>query len=648
MFRKMTAVTTALAISIMMTACGGEEGPTGAEPPGARAAPAQTGAETNAQTRGQAGVPAPTRPQRLEFRPTEEPSGTPETGRTAETGRTPETGRADVPGGTPQTGRATVPGGTPETGGRQRVIRKEVSGTATPEPPGPPEPARPSSRAPKTLSGDMSPEDLIPEDPETNEQVLLQDIYALMDLNQFALDPNGPIPLPNKSGMEDWSGSFTTRERGEHPPTLFDYEETRDHPYLHLFPGLKGYVEVFQKWEEEGRPLIKREFRYHPNRNSGTASFSSNSYDPGEAFLPMDPITHFIYHPWFEPVEYIHLEQDITRFGATRSGGGARLDRYQIIGEGKSRRFAAMPHWFGANSTRGVIADAVARALEQARRPGVEEHPLPAINIKHIYARVQKADYGGSRDLAAYLRTPISIIDRDDRHNLPSQAYTLPFVQWEFLHPRLPIIKVTSFVGTKLPLANPGEDQRTTRFAVSFVISFQNRWASFDDPNRWLTRFEHKLDTKRNSDGTGSLGGINKKLHERRFPWYWHTTDYMQHRLIGPVIVQVYKDKPQPPATTRYKPKPRGPQVLEPGVYAVYPKVSHWEAPGPILKDEHIVVEPLLEGSKSTKGFQTVRPAPQGSYPNPGWPLPGHVMTNPATGPGTKIWKDADLDWHDW
>ena len=99
---------------------------------------------------------------------------------------------------------------------------------------------------------------------------------------------------------------------------------------------------------------------------------------------------------------------------------------------------------------------------------------------------------------------------------------------------------------------------------------------------------------------------------------------------------------------SEYKPKPQGPQVLEPGVYAVQPKVSHWEAPGPILKDEQIVVEPLLEGSKHTKGFQTVRPAPQGSYPNPGWPLPGHVMTNPATGPGTKIWKDAGLDWHDW
>ena len=510
MFRKITAVTTALALSIMLTACGGEEGPTGAEPPGARAAPAQAGAETNAQTRGQAGVPAPTRPQRLEFRPTEEPAETPETGMTAEASGTPETGRAAVPGGTP--------------GGKQRVIRKEVPGTATPEPPGPPEPARPKRGAPKTLSGDMSPEDLIPEDPETNDEVLLQDIYALMDLDQFALNPNEAIPLPNKQGARSHmgysigTGWYITRERGKHPPTLFDYEETRDHPYLHLFPGLKGYVEVFQKREEEGRPLVKREFRYHPNRNSGTASFSGNSYDTGEAFLPMDPITHFIYHPWFEPVEYEHLEEGVTRYGATRSHGGNRLDRYQRIEEDGKQKFVMMPHWFGDNSTRGVIADAVARALEQARRPGVEEHPVPAIDILHSGRNRETVAYGENRDLAGYLRTPISIIDRDDRRNLPSKAYMLPFVQWEFLHPRLPIIKVTSFVGTRLPLANPGEEQRTTGFAVSFVISFQNRWASFDDPNRWLTRFEHKLDVRGRSDGKGSLGGINIKTPREEVP----------------------------------------------------------------------------------------------------------------------------------
>ena len=284
-----------------------------------------------------------------------------------------------------------------------------------------------------------------------------------------------------------------------------------------------------------------------------------------------------------------------------------------------------MPHWFGANSTRGVIADAVARALEQARRPGVEEHPVRTLNIGYSGWNRGKVAYGGSRDLASHLRTPIEIM-YDDKHNddlpqgLRTGAYEMPFVQWEFLHPSLPIIRVTSFVARTLPLANPGEEPRTTAFAVSFVISFQNRWTSFEDPNRWLIRLEDKMER-----------------NEELFPRYWHTSDYMQHRLIGPVMVQVYEHGKQ------------GPEVIEPGVYAVEPRVSHWEAPGPILKDEQILVAPLrIGGMTNTTGLKIVRPGPQGSYPNPGWPLPGHVMTNPATGPGTKTWKDAGLDWHDW
>ena len=104
MFRKMTAVTTALAISIMLAACGGDKDPARTEPPGARAAPAaEAGTDTNARTPGQGEIPAPTRPQRLNISPTEEPSGA---GGTAETGTTP----AGSPGGerreTPKTGKA--------------------------------------------------------------------------------------------------------------------------------------------------------------------------------------------------------------------------------------------------------------------------------------------------------------------------------------------------------------------------------------------------------------------------------------------------------------------------------------------------------------------------------------------------------------
>jgi hypothetical protein len=321
-------------------------------------------------------------------------------------------------------------------------------------------------------------------------------------------------------------------------------------------------------------------------------------------------------------VEYGELNE-----GTTKTARRAELDKYQRIKEDNKQKFVAMPHWFGNNSTRGVIADAVARALEQARRPGVEEHPIPTAIIEHYGGSTEKAAYGGSKNLASHLRTPIETIDGvlTRRKDIYYPAYRVPFVQWEFLHPSLPIIRVTSFVAATLPLANPGEEPRATGLAVSFVISFQNRWESFGDPNRWLIRFGDRILVK------------NREFHERLFPRYWHTSDYMQHRLIGPVIVQVYEHEKQ------------GPGVIEPGVYAVQPKVSHWEAPGPILKDEQILVAPRQTSKLSNEiGEKIVRPAPQGSYPNPGWPLPGHVMTNPATGPGTKIWKDAGLDWYDW
>ena len=56
-----------------------------------------------------------------------------------------------------------------------------------------------SDGAAKAVTGDpMTIAELVPEDPRTNDQVLLQDIYAQIHLEQFALDPDQPIP---------WQGS---------------------------------------------------------------------------------------------------------------------------------------------------------------------------------------------------------------------------------------------------------------------------------------------------------------------------------------------------------------------------------------------------------------------------------------------------------
>ena len=86
-----------------------------------------------------------------------------------------------------------------------------------------------SNGAEKAVTGDPKTiAQLVPEDPRTNDQVLLQDIYAQIDLEQFALDPDQPIP---------WQGS---RYDADSPRSLMPYPMIHQHPYLHLFPDLEA------------------------------------------------------------------------------------------------------------------------------------------------------------------------------------------------------------------------------------------------------------------------------------------------------------------------------------------------------------------------------------------------------------------------
>ena len=216
-----------------------------------------------------------------------------------------------------------------------------------------------------------------------------------------------------------------------------------------------------------------------------------------------------------------------------------------------------------------------------------------------------------------------------------------------------------------------------TSFAVSFVVAFQNRWTSFREPNRWLIRFEEDLKQHRyRRDLLHESIGLDPDYHNQHFPDYWHATDYMQHSLIGPVVLQIYES-----------------DHLQPGTYAVTPRISHWEAPGPILSKKNHRLTGGPEGSalifrEHVEGTETpllLRPSfqeqarysksrggdgekywvgdttPDGktlmdgvfhfeaipTSPNPNYPLPGDVMTNAATRPGTDIWRKYQMDEYD-
>ena len=359
-------------------------------------------------------------------------------------------------------------------------------------------------------------------------------------------------------------------------------------------------------------------------------------------FMPRDGISNFVYHPWFEPIP----QRD---FNGSHEEGVKSAYAYPY------RNFG--PHWFGNGSTRGVLSDAVARMLEDNKLPGAEPQPM--------WWRVNARDYGDVEwNLADYLRTPV--YQRERRPELEEDSFRVPTTYWELLHPELPILKITSHVATKLPLRVPGEEPGITYFAVSFVISFQNRWESFGDPNRWLIRFEEDLKEHDLTHQTfcQDQGAIDEEMHEERFPDYWHWSDYMQHQIIGPVVLQVYES-----------------DVIAPGVYSMMPKVSEWTAPGYVVPDDRQLMvrgfvirhpeegreivpvvetftgweavpvwgEPGEEGPEGgiiTDGRLSLRAVPMS--PNPGYPLPGHVMTNAYTAPGTEVWDRFRLDDNEW
>ena len=181
---------------------------------------------------------------------------------------------------------------------------------------------------------------------------------------------------------------------------------------------------------------------------------------------------------------------------------------------------------------------------------------------------------------------------------------------------------------------------------MSFVISLQNRWTSFDEPNRWVTRFREDL-VHGYTVGAGLVdNGFFIIDQEAPHPNQWDDTDYMQHRIIGPVILTVHESP-----------------VLQPGTYSRIPRITHWEAPGYILNDRQVKTwkrgrlvdrrrkDPetgrsivLQEGTPAVR-LNPIRYGDAPAWiPNAGFPLPGHVMTTSRSGPGTRGWKHHEME----
>ena len=540
----------------LTAACGGEAPPeqpgSTAATPGAAAVSSGSGTPVAKPTSRPANtsIPAPTRPQRLQGlkkTPTPEPA----------------------PPSNPATAAPVTPAATTVS-----------SGSGSPA----------ATQESQPQDEDISIKNLIPQNPQLNDTVLLQDIYPHADLDQFALNPTQPIPLPIIREKGELVRIETLEELKEdlihdsHPfPQWFLYENIRDHPYLHIFPRLQHTAHA----EEPPDQIKDIAFKFKDSRPY---------IDPTQA---AEGITRFIYFPWFEP----------------------STGRFKHV-------------HFGNDSTREVLAQAVTKAMEEAKYPTAR--PMPTLWGEK-----------GIREwrLGSFLRRPAYMageeISYDKWFENRRYDHVAPVTHWEFLHLQLPIVRVTSYNTVMLPLTVSSEDfsyksltdphpdlnsqkrqieedaknlrgrigdMVPTTFAVSFVVSFQNRWTSFEEPNRMMNRFPDDFQLLIHNI-FHTTTERQRQIDKEHSPNYWHPNDYMQHKLIGPVVLQVYES-----------------EVLQPGIYGAVPKVTHWEAPEFILPDSlfEALKERTRNGEKvwrSTDIFRWLQPGVS-TFIN--YPLPGH------------------------
>ena len=223
------------------------------------------------------------------------------------------------------------------------------------------------------------------------------------------------------------------------------------------------------------------------------------------------------------------------------------------------KSIGAPPHqpvlMYPSGSLKGVLSDTIVDLLQQA---------VDAANTGYAFAQYSLGDGPRSATLEQAVAAPNLLYNQ---HH---------FVQWEFLSPYLPIIRVTTYAEQRLPFTIETEydiptnygiqrfhkDSTTfiatepakstgvtqpTRYAASFVVALQNRWEHFSDPNR-LAYFNEDQRPETLTDPQ-----INR----------WYPTDFMHHSIIGPVVVQVFES-----------------EHLKPGIYQKTPAISHWPAPG--------------------------------------------------------------------
>ena len=421
---------------------------------------------------------------------------------------------------------------------------------------------------------------LVPQNPEFDQSTPLRSIYEQLDMGQFAINPANPIniftdpncdygirlsdatkkqykisifgdnavlhanlavcdPAPVDLHNENLNNGAhsTTNYNFSPPPYLYDHyvvnsspiDVITQHPYLFAFKNANIIARHFPdaqnlRFSANPRAYLSRHVRGGPGTGYSLPAIGAK-YGKGLIGAEL-----WLNQPWF-------------------------TYHYETTENVKSNQAHGPVLIYPSRSLKGVLSDTIVDLLQQA---------VDAANTGYAFAQYEPGDGPRSATLKQAVTAPNLLYNQ---HH---------FVQWEFLSPYLPIIRVTTYAEQHLPFtieteydiptnygiqpfhkdsttfittepAKSLKSTQTTRYAASFVVALQNRWDHFSDPNR-LAYFNEGQRAEPLTDPQ-----INR----------WYATDFMHHSIIGPVVVQVFES-----------------EHLKPGIYQKTPAISHWPAPG--------------------------------------------------------------------
>ena len=509
-----------------------------------------------------------------------------------------------------------------------------------------------------------------PDNPQQNQTDLLDQIYACLGPEylerNYALDrPDLPSPFrfpidesqvnlrstePSRFGITDIRNLFPLpasprllNSRIRHVATPV-HNGTKTHPYIHLFPHLEWGL----KGNDANERYIGDYYLHILPRQVGVHRGVIPAYHG---------IEHFLGNPWFEPV-------DMSEFTGYEDPGFRDFGRHKIG-----------PNWFGDGSLRQVIVSALATRMESQLFKSAQEKRIPFPNLDILRRGDGQHKFLPDPDglayttnLQHYLQTPYYITGLHVRDMIITEEpfypdHEPPTVSWELISDQLPIVQVTAWGRINLPYSLAGVDCAPltgwdefqfgrecgpTVYAVSFVVAFQNRWNNWDEPNRWIhrlpetafaahfggKRLPHPLSSPKWQQLFDERYGAVESA-KATYAQQWHHTDYMHHSLIGPIALQIIDSS-----------------VLqvdqEPTFIQPTKSVWHngWSDHATTLPDQILMPNEYLipwQGNEQPAeyGNNTFIPFPVSYATNAGFPLPGHVLTNPSTGPGTPVWQLA-------